>query len=252
MTVGVTVLLPTRSVGRMLDQAVASVLVQRDVDLELLIVLDGPHRRSLPGWALDDRVRVHEYEGPPGLASVLNEGLRLTTSPVLARMDGDDICDPRRFGLQLAHLTANPEVGVVGSAAVVIDERGNTLGRRPVPASDSDIRRMLVVRNAFIHPSVMMRTDIVKAARGYAADAGTFQDYELWLRLALRTKMSNLGSELLRYRVHAAQHSKAAVLGRKQNRLIYRGRVALARSMGVGRRGQLAHGAWVARQLTRR
>ena len=252
MTVGVTVLLPTRSVGPMLDQAVASVLVQRNVDLELLIVLDGPRRKSLPDWASDDRVRVHEYEGPPGLASVLNEGLRLTTSPVLARMDGDDICDPRRLVLQLAHLMANPEVGVIGSAAVLIDELGSTIGRRPVPASDSDIRRQLVVRNAFIHPSVMMRTDVVKAARGYAADAGTFQDYELWLRLALRTKMGNLDSELLRYRVHAAQHSRTAVLGRRQNRLIYRGRLALARSMGVEGRAQLAHGAWVARQLSRR
>ena len=90
----VSVLMAVRNAARHLPEAIDSVLAQTLTDFEFVIVDDG---------STDDTARIIEaYDDPrivrvtnaghPGLSAALNFGATQCRAPLLARMDGDDIC----------------------------------------------------------------------------------------------------------------------------------------------------------------
>jgi glycosyltransferase involved in cell wall biosynthesis len=88
--------------------AVQSVLAQTHGDLEFLVIDDG----STDGTAdvlcsiRDARLRVQRQEGQ-GLTRSLNRALALTSAPLVARLDADDVSLPHRLASQVAFLDAH-------------------------------------------------------------------------------------------------------------------------------------------------
>ena len=54
------------------------------------------------------------------------------------------------------------------------------------------------------HPTVVVRSDALRAAGGYDARCYPSEDLDLWLRLGERGKLANLGEALLQHRRHNA------------------------------------------------
>jgi glycosyltransferase involved in cell wall biosynthesis len=108
----------------------------------------------------DSRVRVLPSPGR-GLVAALNAGLAECRTPLVARMDGDDISHPRRLELQVALLDAEPGVGLVASAfrhfprhqigkgMLAYESRQNGL------TTHDEILFDMFVESPFVHPSVM-------------------------------------------------------------------------------------------------
>ena len=115
----VSVLMPVHNGGVFLDAAIESILSQTETDLEVVAVENGSTDGSLAVLrrhaTRDTRVRVIEA-GQVGLVAALNLGLAAATGRYLARMDADDLAEPDRLAVQLAHLRAHPEIGVLGTA----------------------------------------------------------------------------------------------------------------------------------------
>ena len=200
--------------ARFLVPAMESVLSQSFADFEFLVLDDGSGDETpaiIRAFAArDDRVRPIIRENR-GLIASLNELLATARAPVIARMDADDICHPERFVRQMAFLAAYPDHGVVGSWSEDIDEHDRPWAHSPPdpPTHWPQIERALDEgRSVLIHPSVMYRRDLVLEAGGYHAAFRHCEDYDLWLRLASRTRMANLPDRLLRYRHYAGQVSK--------------------------------------------
>jgi glycosyltransferase involved in cell wall biosynthesis len=188
----VSILLPVRNEARFLPAALASLRRQTFSDWELVAVDDG----STDGTAMmlavfsreDPRVRVISRPAE-GLVTALNAGLAACRAPLVARMDGDDICHPRRLELQLQYLSAHQEVGLVGcgfrhfpralmrDGMKAYEEWQNNL------ISAAAIHRDLFVESPFAHPTVVFRRELISGAGGYR-DRGWPEDYDLWLRLA--------------------------------------------------------------------
>ena len=86
-------------------------LAQTFADFEFIIIDDGSTDRSreiLESFAKrDPRVRVVSRPNK-GLVATLNEGLALARAPFVARIDADDLCDPRRFELQTQGVQRRP------------------------------------------------------------------------------------------------------------------------------------------------
>jgi glycosyltransferase involved in cell wall biosynthesis len=187
-------------------EAVASVMAQTFADWELLVVED--ESPSISAAALltefdDRRIRHHLNPRRHTLASALNEGLRMARAPLVARLDGDDVCEPERLAQQVRYLREHPEVTVYGSRITVIDERGALLGRRLLPTEHATIAASLQRFNCISHPSVMFRREAVLAAGGYDDDEQV-EDWELWCRMLTRgARFAASPSALIRYRFHA-------------------------------------------------
>jgi len=187
----VSVLLPVRDAGPLLEDCLASLERQTLVDFEVVAVDDGSTDGSgelLEAWAARaPRLRV-VHQPPHGLVAALNRGLAACRSPFVARMDADDISHPRRLELQAAVLEARPEVGVV-SCLVRCCPRASVAGGFARYEewlnglrSHEQMARERFVESPLAHPSVMVRREVLRAAGGYR-DCGWPEDYDLWLRL---------------------------------------------------------------------
>jgi len=198
-------LLCTHLAGEQLHLALESCLNQTFSDFELVVVANGEKSESIAKSieslvATDTRVRVLETK-VRHLPFSLSLGLHHARGRFIARMDGDDISKPFRLERQVLFMNANPSVAVLGTAYEIIDELGVVKSHVQLPTSDYEIRRELLKRNPFCHPSVMFRREIVLNVGGYMGGLHA-EDYDLWLRLASEPdlKFANLSDECLSYR----------------------------------------------------
>jgi hypothetical protein len=200
----VTVLLPVYNGAGYLDAALASILGQSFKDFELLIIDDGSTDRTpeIIEACQDKRIRCIRHESNRGLIATLNEGLGLTASKYVARMDADDVCHPQRLEMQHRFMEEHPDVGVAGTAIRLIDREGRRGPTYRFPEQHDVILWALSFVCPMAHPTVMMRRDLVVSAGGYSVSAVHAEDYDLWERLSTRTRFANLPQALLSLRKH--------------------------------------------------
>ena len=188
----VSILMPVRNEERFLPAALASLARQTLTDWELVAVDDGSTDATgvmlARAATADPRIRVM-HRPPGGLVAALNAGLAACRSPMVARMDGDDVCHPLRLELQAAHLATHPETTLVTCQVRHVPRQLLTDGMRNYEGWQNDllghdaIIRDLFVESPLTHPSVMFRRDAVQRLGGYH-DCGWAEDYDLWLRMA--------------------------------------------------------------------
>jgi hypothetical protein len=208
----VSVILPARDGGAYLADAVASILGQSFVDLELLLIDDGSRDGAVaalaPTAARDSRLRLLVNPGA-GLVAALNYGLGQARAALVARMDADDVALPERLARQVAFLDASPVVALVGAQVAFIDASGAPTGERShFPTAPEEVAAALTTRGCVIrHPTIVARKAALVAAGGYRPACARAEDYDLWLRLSERARLANLPDTLLNYRVHGGQTS---------------------------------------------
>ncbi|MCA6364734.1 MAG: glycosyltransferase [Bacteroidetes bacterium] len=205
----VTVLLPVYNAADFLAQTIESILAQTFSDFELLIINDGStdNSVSIAATFADSRIRLVHNEKNIGLIATLNKGAVLARGRYIARMDADDIALPQRLEKQVAFLDSNNGVDVVAAFVDFINTDGEVTGQWSVDrsaATETDIRRLMPGTNCIAHPSVMIRTDVLRKFLYSDAQKGA-EDYDLWLRmLAAGKRIAKLPEVLLHYRIHPA------------------------------------------------
>lgn len=205
-----SVVMPVHADHPYLNEAVCSVLEQSHQCFELLIVVNGQAQelaeKLRTRYLEESRVRVL-YTPMPGLPFALNLGIAAAYAEIIVRMDSDDVCEPERLARVHETLSANPDIGVLGSAFSVIDEHGRILQPSKLRAfDDRTLRRLMPFRCALRHPTVALRRPLALRVGGYSYGAFS-EDYDLWLRLRRdrNVRFHVLGESLLRYRRHTAQ-----------------------------------------------
>lgn len=188
-------------------QALDSLLAQTEQDFEIILVDDCSldDTVSVIETYHDGRIRLYRNEKNLGLTRNLNRALRLARGQFIARMDGDDICRPRRFERQLAFLRANPSL-------MLISCRTHMFGQQDlisdISGSGEKLRAMMLVRPVLAHPGFMMRAELIRR-EGFSYDE-TFrsaQDYDFAARVAQKFPIGVTQEVLLDYRVHKKQVS---------------------------------------------
>jgi len=198
----ISVLLPVYNADLFLDQAIQSILNQTLKDYELIILDDGSTDNS--GIILkkyENVAKVYYLQHQP-LYKVLNNGLEIACGKYIARMDADDIAIPDRFYKQVSVLEANSNIGIVGGEAILIDKNGKAYGRLALQSKSLVIQWEKLVRNPFIHPTVMYRASLLRENRLCYQDFPYAEDYALWIRMLHLSDGYNLPEPLLKYRIH--------------------------------------------------
>ena len=192
--------------SEMLIQSIESILGQDYKNIEFVIVLDNPEnalaREILHQYIKSDqRIILIENEINQGLANSLNIALKQATGTIVARMDADDISMPTRLSEEIACLYEG-NYDVVFTGKMDIDGNGNIIDCRPIKSSNKDYIKSVLKYNCIInHPSVMIRTRVLKSACGYR-NFYCSQDYDLWLRLlSNHSSFGCIPKPLLLYRI---------------------------------------------------
>ncbi|MGV8059932.1 MAG: glycosyltransferase family 2 protein [Smithellaceae bacterium] len=201
----ITVLMPVYNGEKYLHDAIKSILRQSFKNYEFLIINDGSNDKSVEIIKSydDERIRLVNNHTNIKLIATLNKGIKLAKGEYIARMDCDDVSLPSRLEKQLIFLKKNPEIGVLGTAINIINERGDVYFSKHYPSSHYFlIWSMCFLSPLLIHPSVMMRKNLFKHTHGYDKEMIHAEDYELWYRLSKLTKLSNLSEVLFNLRKH--------------------------------------------------
>ncbi|HUG15035.1 MAG TPA: glycosyltransferase, partial [Thermomicrobiales bacterium] len=204
----ISVVLPAYNAERFAAEAIDSVLAQTHTDFELILIDDGSTDSTLDILrsyaARDCRIKVLAHENL-GVARAMNQAMSVAQSNWIARMDADDIMEPRRLERQVAFVAEHPDLAVTSCLVTYIDAGGRTLGRSaPEFTSDEEVRK---TRDAgtpigFHHPGVLMRRDVVVGIGGYRSEFVSAQDMDLWNRIADAGGRILVQPEyLLRYRI---------------------------------------------------
>jgi hypothetical protein len=207
-TPSVSVVMAVHDGERFLRDAVESVLSQTLDDFELVVVDDGSTDATgsiLMEYARADSRVVAIRQQNRGLSRSLNRAVTSARSPLIARLDADDVALPDRLERQLGFLARNDSVALVGGAVAFTNERGDVFAEQQYPTSDADIRRAFERTTPFVHSAVTMRRAAFDRAGGYRPVFVEAEDLDLWLRIADSHPLANLPVPVVRYRIHAGQ-----------------------------------------------
>jgi glycosyltransferase involved in cell wall biosynthesis len=206
MAPAISVLMPVFNAERYLAAAVESILRQTLTEFELIVVDDGSTDRSpaiLDDFAKrDSRIRIISRPNT-GIVGALNDGLKECRADLIARMDADDVSRPTRLALQYDYLQSHRDCALVGSRVLLIDPEGSPIREWVTELSHDEIDRAHLERGwPVVHPTVMMRRQLVEQLGGYRKQYQTLEDLDLFLRLAEVGRLANLAEVLLDYRQH--------------------------------------------------
>jgi glycosyltransferase involved in cell wall biosynthesis len=204
----VSVLMPVYNGEKYLKEAIDSILNQTYTNFEFIILNDGSTDDSETIILSYDDSRIVHIKNPENykLIKTLNIGFSMAKGKYIARMDADDISHPERFAKQVQFLEFNEDYGLVGSGVNLLN--GENKRQLLYHTDYASLKFALAFYCPFIHPSVMLRKEVVKGMDVvFDSNYVHAEDYELWTRLSFITKMANLPEYLLDYRIHDAQIS---------------------------------------------
>ena len=209
----ISVVMSVYNGDKYLEKAIQSILHQSFQDFEFIIIDDASTDSTTDILArfTDPRFKIMRNHRNIGLTRSLNIGMREAQGEYIARMDADDISLPHRLETQYEFLRNNPEYALVGSSYYSIDENGRTVSLVPVLTSDQEIRAGLQKQNWFGHGTVMMRNNTFVECGGYDEEFIYAQDYDLWLRMTEKFKVSNIEEPLYCWRITSDCISKKKI-----------------------------------------
>jgi hypothetical protein len=210
-TPAVTVVIPAFQVSAYIAETLDSVLAQTWQDFEIVVVNDGSPDTPALRTALApyrDRLRyLEQAQGGPSKAR--NTAIAAARGEWLAFLDGDDLWAPTFLASQLAILGADP-----GAVLVWADSQpfgrgadGPTLMAREPPAAECDLAALLTGRCVVFTSTTVARREAVVAAGGFDERYHRSEDFDLWLRLALRGRLRSNREVLGRRRLHLTNQS---------------------------------------------
>jgi glycosyltransferase involved in cell wall biosynthesis len=182
---------------------------------EVVLVQDGPVSAAIVSAIaeLDHTspvpVKIVILPENRGLAEALTAGLQECSYEVVARMDADDISEPRRFEIQLDLVAKGHELVGSGLREFYEGPDGEHQGiRRTPPVSQTEIERYARFHDPFNHPTVVYTKRAVALAGGYQP-MGMMEDYWLFARmLAAGVKATNSSEALVRYRISSGAYKR--------------------------------------------
>ncbi len=206
----VSVVMAVKDGEKYLRTAIDSILAQTFSDFEFIIIDDGSKDATVNiiNEYSDSRIVLLSNQSSLGLSRSLNLGLEKACGEYVARMDADDISLPHRLDLQVSYLDAHPDIAVLGTGFSFIDANGVLLQDWQFPLSHEIITWSLPFYNPVAHPSVVMRTSVIKTLGAYNPELRRSQDYDLWWRVSFSSQLANLENTLLLLRQHQTQVSR--------------------------------------------
>lgn len=203
----ISVVLPVYNGEKYLGSAIQSVLDQSCGDFELVVIDDGSTDRTgdvIAGFA-DERLSVIRHPRNLGIVAALNAGIRNSRGRLIARMDADDLCHPRRFERQKHFLDARPEISICGTWFRTFGARK---GRVRPPVDPEHIRARMFFGWAMGHPTLMMRRAFLeKHCLSFDEEFSNCEDYDFLVKASELSRLATIPEYLLGYRLHDEQVS---------------------------------------------
>ncbi|MEO1263476.1 MAG: glycosyltransferase [Bacteroidota bacterium] len=147
-----------------------------------------------------------------GVTTVCNKLLEKAEGKYFSFLASDDIYLPEKVEHHVNLLeNQEPQVGMVYSDCVVIDEKGKNIadsfysfrGKNPSEMPSGNVFINLLKKNFITAPSVLLKKSVLIKAGGYDSNL-IAEDYDLWLRIAKISTVQYDPRPLVKYRRHSS------------------------------------------------
>lgn len=216
----VSIIIPFYNLSPYLPDALRSIRKQTVPPLEVIVVDDGSTESEAP--ALLARVESGEF-GPVrvirkengGLSSARNAGLAAARGSWVLPLDADDILDQRFLELTLRAAERDPSLGLITTSVIYFfdfypQERG-------VWVPLGLVRDILSTTNCASSCTALLDRRTVLDVGGYDTSLRSYEDWDLYCRLALRGVRSTIIPDpLIRYRLRSDSMMRTIGISRRQ------------------------------------
>ena len=198
----ISIVTPSFNQARFIERTVLSVLDQEYPNLEY-IVQDGASTDNTVILLQTHQKRLFHWESTldHGQSEALNKGFARTSGEIMGYLNSDDMLMPGSLGIVADFFRSNPDVDVLYSHRLIINEEDQEIGRWFLPRHDP---KALLYADYIPQETMFWRRSIWEAA-GSRVDP-TFQfamDWDLLLRFqANGARIRRLPLFLAAFRVH--------------------------------------------------
>jgi glycosyltransferase involved in cell wall biosynthesis len=217
----VSVVIPAYDAQRFIGAAIESVLSQSKPPDEIVVVDDGSR---------DDTRAIANRFAPrvacitqrnSGVAAARNRGVVATATEWIAFLDADDLWRPHKLERQL-HAAQTSQADVVLCDLGLIDLEGRQLPQQP-RATSLDIEPLLLHRDEIpqgTSSTILVRRALFDEIGRYDEGLATMADWDLLIRLRLRTTFAHVAEPLALYRRYSGTMSRSVALLERESRII--------------------------------
>lgn len=184
-----------------LKRALDSVMAQTYQPIELIVVVDQPSMAEELSCFLSacygNTAKVHVNAKQMGACHSRNKGMELASGEYIAFLDDDDEWLPEKLEKQRKKML--PGVSLVYSDYEVKADHINVKHAADREFPRGDVLQSLLASNFIGGSSVpLLRAETLKACGGFDITFPSCQDYDVWVRMAMRGKVDCV-KEILSY-----------------------------------------------------
>ena len=188
----VSIILPARNEEANISNCINSIIAQTYTDWKLIVIDDGSTDKTaarVEEFLCDRRMTLIRNENSIVLAASLNKGIALSASKYICRMDADDLMAPKRLEHQINFISENPEVSILGTAAVYHSSGKYRLVEMPSIKPQDELKKGRV---PVIHPTVLFNYHNLGGDLVYNEDSLRAEDLDLWYSLRDKYIFANI------------------------------------------------------------
>ena len=191
----VSVIIPTFNRGYCLAEAISSVLNHRG--FELIVVDDGSTDNTQKILQKFPDIRSISLPENRGVSYARNRGIEIARGSLICFLDSDDLWEKGKLEAQVKWMQENPEC-----QAIYTDEKWIRNGVRVNPMNkhqkySGDIFKQCLPLCIVSPSSIMLRKSLLDVVGIFDESMPVCEDYDLWLRIAIRYHFKFLSDKLI-------------------------------------------------------
>jgi len=199
----VSVIIATYNQAPYIKNAIESALNQTFKNIEIIVIDDGStdNTKEVISSFIKDKKIKYIYQPNLGSAIARNNAINISQGKYIAILDSDDVwLDRDKLKKQVDFLKKNSDYVLVGGGMIMVDINGREIGRLIPPEKDEDIRKLILIKNPFIHSTVVFNKKSWQLTNGYIARGRSSTDeWSLWMELGKLGKFYNFQEYFVRY-----------------------------------------------------
>lgn len=202
-----SVIIPLYNKAPYVGKTVESVLGQTFGDYELIIVDNGSNDGSseIVAAFTDHRIKIVRLEENVGVSNARNKGVSLASAPHITFLDADDWWEPTFLEEMAGLIERHPDAGIYGTGYYIVKNGKKRLAPIGVDEGfeEGEINYCAVYAKTLCMPltsiSVAMPRAVFDETGGFKPHLKLGEDFDLWVRIALKHKTVFLNKPLSNY-----------------------------------------------------
>lgn len=202
-----SVIIPLYNKAPYVRKTVESILCQTFTDYELIIIDNGSNDGSseIVAGFTDSRIRIIRLEENIGVSNARNKGVSLSTAPYITFLDADDWWEPTFLEEMAGLIERHPGAGIYGTGYYIIKNSKERVAPIGVEEgfTEGEINYCHVYAKTLCMPltsiTVAMPRAIFDETGGFKPHLKLGEDFDLWIRIALKHKVVFLNKPLSNY-----------------------------------------------------